>query len=113
MVGWHLDTKRVKPYKSIIVGCGTNIVLDAIIMIYNRGPLRFPKLFSVILDQNLKEDLNFNQFMLKHQVKIRQGTVNNHRSQGIVENYNKLLAERLCSYQYDKDFNLEGSRNTE
>ena len=41
--------------------------------------------------------------MEKHDVIIQRGDPSQHRSQGIVEQYNRTLADRLFSYQYLKE----------
>ena len=44
--------------------------------------------------------------MEKHDVMIQHGDPSQHYSQGIVERFNRTLADRLFSYQYHKE--LEG-----
>ena len=52
--------------------------------------------------------------MTKHDVRIRRGNVNVHRDQGIVERFNRTLGERLFSYQYSQEMNMEsGERSRE
>ena len=41
--------------------------------------------------------------MEKNDVIIQWGDPSNHRSQGIVERFNRTLADRLFSYQYHKE----------
>ena len=41
--------------------------------------------------------------MEKHDVMIQHGDLSQHRSQGIVERFNRTLADRLFSYQYHKE----------
>ena len=41
--------------------------------------------------------------MEKHDVIIQRGDPNQHRSQGIVERFNRTLADRLFTYQYHKE----------
>ena len=41
--------------------------------------------------------------MEKHDVMIQHGDPSQHRSQGIVERFNRTLADRLFSYQYHKE----------
>jgi hypothetical protein len=45
-------------------------------------------------------------------VLVRRGIPGVHRSQALVENFNKQLAERLFSYQYSKEL-MHDKRNTE
>ena len=42
-------------------------------------------------------------FMEKHDVIIQLGDPSQHRSQGIVERFNRTLADRLFSYQDHKE----------
>ena len=39
----------------------------------------------------------------KHDVIIKQGDPSQHRSQGIMERFNRTLADKLFSYQYHKE----------
>ena len=41
--------------------------------------------------------------MEKHDVMIQRGDPGQHHSQGIVEKFNRTLADRLFSYQYQKE----------
>ena len=41
--------------------------------------------------------------MEKHDLIIQQGDPSQHRSQEIIERFNKTLADRLFSYQYHKE----------
>ena len=84
-------------------------VADALVKIYRRGPLRFPKYVQVDSGTEFKGPVN--QLFLKHRVHVRRGLPGLHRSQAIVENFNKQLSERLFSYQYHQEF--YGERNTE
>ncbi len=82
--------------------------------IYRRGPLKYPQIIQV--DDGKEFKGAFNQLLLKHRITIKRGIPGNHRSQALVENFNKLLSERLFSYQYYKeiiDRSPKGSRNTE
>ena len=54
-----------------------------------------------------------NQLLAKHGVSVRRGRVNIHRDQGIVERFNRTLAERLFGHQYAQEMRLpEGKRST-
>ena len=53
------------------------------------------------------------KLMEKHDVIIQRGDPSQHRSQGIVERYNKTLADRLFSYQYHKEFEDTSKSNRE
>ena len=81
--------------------------------IYRRGPLKYPRMIQC--DDGKEFKGAFNQLMLKHNVTVKRGIPGNHRSQAIVESFNKQLAERLFSYQYHQEFLDSESklRNTE
>ena len=44
---------------------------------------------------------------------IQRGDPSQHRSQGIVERFNRTLADRLFSYQYHKELENPSKRNRE
>ena len=55
-----------------------------------------------------------NQLLAKHSVQARCGRVEIHMDQGIVERYNRTLAERLIGHQYAREMRLpSGERYTE
>ena len=43
------------------------------------------------------------KLMEKHDVIIQRGDRSQHRSQGIVERFNRTLVDRLFTYQYHKE----------
>ena len=51
--------------------------------------------------------------MEKHDVIIQRGDPSQHRSQGIVERFNRTLADRLFSYQYHKELEYPSKSNRE
>ena len=51
--------------------------------------------------------------MEKHDVMIQHGDLSQHRSQGIVERFNRMLADRLFSYQYHKELEDPSKSNRE
>ena len=53
------------------------------------------------------------KLMNKHDVIIQRGDPSQHRSQGIVERFNRTLADRLFSYQYHKEFEDPSKSNRE
>jgi hypothetical protein len=90
-----------------------NAVAIALTKIYNRGPggpLAFPRLIQCDSGAEFKGKVN--QLFLKHSTIVRRGIPGNHRSQAIVESFNKHLAERLFSYQYDREM-ITDKTNTE
>ena len=75
-----------------------NATKAAIQKIYKRGPLKWPNLIQVDAG---KEFLGvFKKLMEAHKVQIRVAIPGNHRQQGIVERFNRTLAERLFVHQY-------------
>ena len=80
--------------------------------IYKRGPLRWPRLLQVDPGREFMGAVN--QLLAKHNVEVRRGRVDIHRDQGIVERFNRTLAERLFGHQYAQEMRLsEGQRSTE
>ena len=53
------------------------------------------------------------KLMEKHDVIIQRGDPSQHRSQGIVERFNRALADRLFSYQYHKELEDPSKGNRE
>ena len=54
-----------------------------------------------------------NQLLAKHGISVRRGRVDIHRDQGIVERFNRTLAERLFGHQYAQEMQLpSGQRST-
>ena len=53
------------------------------------------------------------KLMEKHDVIIQRGDPSQHRSQGIVERFNRMLADRLFSYQYHKELEDPSKSNRE
>lgn len=87
-----------------------NAVAAALQEIYRRGPLTYPRMVQVDDGKEFKGQVN--QLLLKHRVTVKRGIPGVHRSQALVENFNKLLSERLFSYQYHREI-LDNTRNTE
>ena len=87
-------------------------VADALGRIYRRGPLKWPKLLQV--DPRREFMGAVSQLLAKHKVEVRRGRVDVHRDQGIVERFNRTLAERLFGHQYAQEMRLpQGERSTE
>ena len=87
-------------------------VADALSRIYRRGPLKWPKLLQVDPGREFMGAVS--QLLAKHSVQVRRGRVDIHRDQGIVERWNRTLAERLFRHQYPQEMRLpSGQRSTE
>ena len=87
-------------------------VADGLARIYKRSPLRWPKLLQV--DPGREFMGSVSQLLAKHSVQVRRGRVDIHRDQGIVEHFNRTLAERLFGHQYAQKMRLPfGERSTE
>ena len=66
--------------------------------------LTYPK--TLIINDGKEFYGDMTKLMEKHDVMIQHGDPSQHYSQGIVERFNRTLADRLFSYQYHKE--LEG-----
>ena len=87
-------------------------VADALSRIYKRGPLTWPKLLQVDPGREFMGAVS--QLLAKHGVSVRRGRVDVHRDQGIVERWNRSLAERLFGHQYAQEMLLpSGERSTQ
>ena len=53
------------------------------------------------------------KLMEKHDVIVQRGDPSQHRSQGIVERFNRTLADRLFSYQYHRELEDLSKSNRE
>ena len=78
----------------------TKEVAQAFQWIYENTPLTYPK--TLIVDDGKEFYGDTTKLMEKHDVIIQCGDPSQHRSQGIVERFNRTLADRLFSYQYHK-----------
>ena len=79
--------------------------------IYENTPLTYPK---TLIDDDGKEFCrDTTKLMEKHDVIIQRGDPSQHRSQGIVERFNRTLADRLFSYQYHKELEDPSKSNRE
>ena len=67
-------------------------VADTLSRIYRRAPLKRPKLLQVDPGREFMGAVS--QLLAKHGVEVWRGRVDNHRDQGIVERFNRTLAER-------------------
>ena len=76
-------------------------VAQALQWIYENTPLTYPKTLIIDNGKEFYEDVT--KLMEKHDVMIQRGDPSQHHSQGIVERFNRTLANRLFSYQYHKE----------
>ena len=79
-------------------------VAQAFQWIYENTPLTYPK--TLVTDDGKEFYGDTTTLMKKHDVITQRGDTSQHRSQGIVERFNRMLADRVFSYQYHKE--LEG-----
>ena len=79
----------------------TKEVAQAFQWLYENTPLNYPK--TLIVDDGKEFYRDTTKLMEKHDVIIQRGDPIQHRSQGIVERFNKTLADRLFTYQYHKE----------
>ena len=86
---YQLTTKNVKE------------VAQAFQWIYENTPLTYPK--TLIVDDGKEFYGDTTKLMEKHDVIIQRGDPSQHRSQGIVERFNRTLADRLFTYQHHKE----------
>ena len=87
-------------------------VADALSWIYRRGPLKWPKLLQGDPGHEFMGAVS--QLLAKHSVQVRRGRIDIHRDQGIIEHWNRTLAERLFGHQYTQEMRLpSGQRSTE
>ena len=85
-------------------------VAEALSRIYKRSPLKWPKLLQVDPGKEFMGAVS--QLLAKHGVSVRRGRVDVHRDQGIVERFNRTLAERLFEHQYAQEM-LSEQRSSE
>ena len=79
--------------------------------IYENTPLTYPK--TLIIDDGKQFYGDITKLMEKHDEIIQRGDPSQHRSQGIVERFNRTLADRLFSYQYHKELEDPSKSNRE
>ena len=77
-------------------------VATAFSTIYKRSRLKWPKLLQVDPGSEFMGEVN--KLMKSKNVKIRRGETGLHRSQAIVERFNRTLAEKLFGHQYAQEF---------
>ena len=86
-------------------------VAQAFQWIYENTPLTYPK--TLIIDDGKEFYGDVTKLMEKHDVMIQRGDPSQHRSQGIVERFNRTLADRLFSYHYHKELEDPSKSNRE
>ena len=86
-------------------------VAQAFQWVYENTQLTYPK--TLIVDDGKEFYGDTTKLMEKHDVIIQRGDASQHRSQGIVERFNRTLADRLFSYQYHKELEDPSKSNRE
>ena len=86
-------------------------VAQAFQWIFENTPLTYPKTLTVDDGKQFYRDVT--KLMEKHDVMIQCGDPSQHHSKGIVEWFNRTLADRLFSYQYHKEFEDPSKGNRE
>ena len=86
-------------------------VSQAIQWIYENTPLTYPK--TLIIEEGSEFRGDTTKLMDKHDVIIQRSDPSQHRSQGIVERFNRTLADRLFTYQYHKELEDPSKSNRE
>ena len=86
-------------------------VAQAFQWIYKNTPLNYPK--TLIVDDGKEFYGDVTKLMEKHDVMIQREDPSQHHSQGIVERFNRTLADRLFSYQYHKELKDPSKSNRE
>ena len=86
-------------------------VAQAFQWIYENTPLTYPK--TMIIDDGKEFYGDMTNLIEKHDVMIQRGDPSQHRSQGIVERFNRTLADGLFSYQYHKELEDPSKSNRE
>ena len=110
------DKFRKKTYKYALntyqlTTKNTKEVAQAFQWIHENTPLNYPK--TLIVDDGKEFYGDTTKLMEKHDVIIQRGDPSQHRSQGIVERFNRTLADRLFTYQYHKELEDPSKSNRE
>ena len=80
--------------------------------IYRRRPLKWQKLLQVDPGREFMGAIN--QLLANHDVEVGRGRVDIHWDQGIVERFNRTLAEQLFGHKYPQEMRLpSGERSSE
>ena len=86
-------------------------VAQAFQWIYENTPFSYPK--TLIVNDGTEFYGDTTKLMEKHDVIIERGDPSQHRSQGIVERFNRTLADRLFTYHYHKELEDPSKSNRE
>ena len=86
-------------------------VAQAFQWIFKNTPLNYSK--TLIVDDGKEFYRDMTKLMEKHDVIIQCGDPHQHHSQGIVERFNRTLADRLFTYQYHKELEDPSKSNRE
>ena len=86
-------------------------VAQAFQWIYENTPLNYSK--TLIVDDGKEFYGEVTKLMEKHDVIIQRGDPSQHHSQGIMERFNRTLADRLFTYQYHKELEDPSKSNRE
>ena len=86
-------------------------VAQAFQWIYDNSQLTYQK--TLIIDDGKEFYGAVTKLMEKHDVILQRGDPSQHRSQGIVERFNRTSADRLFSYQYHKELEDPSKSNRE
>ena len=86
-------------------------IAQAFQWIYENTPLTYPK--TPIIDDEKEFYRDTMKLMEKHDVLIQRGDPSQHRLEGIMERFNRTLADRLFSYQYYKELEDPSKSNRE
>ena len=86
-------------------------VAQAFQWMYENALLTYPKALIVVDGKEFYGDVT--KLMEKHNVMIQRGDPSQHRSQGIIERFNRTLTDRLFSYQYHKELEDPSKSNRE
>ena len=86
-------------------------IAQAFQCIYENTPLTYPN--TLIIDDGKEFYGDTMKLMEKHDVITQRGDPSQHRSEGIVERFNRTLADRPFSYQYHKELEDPSKSNRE
>ena len=89
----------------------TKEVAQAFQWIYENTSLIYPK--TLIVNDGKEFYGDTTKLMEKHDVMIQRGDPSQNRSQGILERFNRTLADRLFTYQYHKELEDPSKSNRE